>query len=77
MYLTPLFYPIDIIPENMMGIYSLNPMYQYVTFFRTLVLDGIMPSLTQFAWCFGYAFGFLGVGLLVFRKLKRNFILYI
>ena len=77
MYLTPLFYPVDIIPENLMGLYSLNPMYQYVTFFRTLVLDGAMPSLTQFAWCFGYAFGLLGIGLLVFRKLKRNFILYI
>ena len=77
MYLTPLFYPIDIIPENMMGIYSLNPMYQYVTFFRTLVLDAAMPSLTQFAWCFGYAFLFMGIGFVVFRKLKRNFILYI
>lgn len=77
MYLTPLFYPIDIIPENMMGIYSLNPMYQYVTFFRTLVLDAAMPSLMQFAWCFGYAFLFMGIGFVVFRKLKRNFILYI
>lgn len=77
MYLTPLFYPVDIIPENMMGLYSLNPMYQYVTFFRTLVLDGVMPTLVQFGWCFGYAVLFMLVGLFVFRKLKRNFILYI
>lgn len=77
MYLTPLFYPIDIIPENMMGIYSLNPMYQYVTFFRTLVLDGVMPSIAQFGWCFGYAIAFMIIGFFVFRKLKRNFILYI
>ena len=77
MYLTPLFYPVDIIPENMMGIYSLNPMYQYVTFFRTLVLDGALPTLAQFGWCFGYAVGFMALGLLIFRKLKRNFILYI
>lgn len=77
MYLTPLFYPVSIIPENMMPIYSLNPMYQYVTFFRTLVLDGTMPPLAQFAWCFGYSVVFMVIGLLVFRKLKRNFILYI
>lgn len=77
MYLTPLFYPIDIIPENMMGIYSLNPMYQYVTFFRTLVLDGVMPGIAQFGWCFGYAIAFMIIGFFVFRKLKRNFILYI
>lgn len=77
MYLTPLFYPVDIIPESLMGIYSLNPMYQYVTFFRTLVLDAAMPTLAQFAWCFGYAFLFIIIGFVVFRKLKRNFILYI
>lgn len=77
MYLTPLFYPVDIIPENMMGIYSLNPLYQYVTFFRTLVLDATMPTLAQFGWCFGYAVASMLIGFVVFRKLKRNFILYI
>lgn len=77
MYLTPLFYPVDIIPAEMMGIYAMNPMYQYVTFFRTLVLDAAMPTLAQFGWCFGYGIVFLFVGLVVFRKMKRNFILYI
>ena len=77
MYLTPLFYPVDIIPDNLMGIYSLNPMYQYVTFFRTLVLDGTLPTLAQFAWCFGYAALFMLIGFALFKKLKRNFILYI
>lgn len=77
MYLTPLFYPVSIIPENMMGLYSLNPMYQYVTFFRALVLQAAVPTAAQFAWCFGYAIVFLLIGFLVFRKLKKNFILYI
>lgn len=77
MYLTPLFYPVDIIPEQYMTLYSLNPMYQYVDFFRTLVLEGAMPSLASFGWCFGYAALFLLVGFLLFRKLKKNFILYI
>lgn len=77
MYLTPLFYPVNIIPENMMGLYSINPMYQYVTFFRTIVMDGVMPTAAQFGWCAGYAVGFMLIGLVVFRKLKRNFILYI
>ncbi|MBE6960043.1 MAG: ABC transporter permease [Ruminococcaceae bacterium] len=77
MYLTPLFYPVDIIPAEWMGVYSLNPMFQYVTFFRTLVLEGAMPSLQCFGFCFGYCVGFLLLGYAVFRKLKRNFILYI
>ena len=77
MYLTPLFYPVSIIPEKLFGIYKLNPMYQYVTFFRTLVLDATMPSLEQFLFCIGYAVGFLALGTLVFRALKKKFILYV
>jgi len=76
-YLTPLFYPVDIIPANFMGIYSLNPLYQYVSFFRTIVLDGAMPSLVQFGFCFGYAIFFLTIGFMVFRKLKKKFVLYV
>lgn len=77
MYLTPLFYPVDIIPENLMRFYKLNPMYQYVTFFRTLVLDAAMPSMEQFGFCIGYTVLFMALGLIVFRKLKRNFVLYV
>jgi len=36
-----------------------------------------MPSLQCFGFCFGYCVGFLLLGYAVFRKLKRNFILYI
>lgn len=77
MYLTPLFYTVDIIPENLMKYYQINPMYQYVTFFRTLVLDASMPTVGQFAWCIGYAVVFLVLGIGIFRKLKRNFVLYV
>ena len=52
-------------------------MYQYVTFFRTLVLGAQMPSLEQFLFCIGYAVGFLALGTLVFRALKKKFILYV
>lgn len=77
MYLTPLFYTVDIIPENLMTYYNINPMYQYVRFFRTLVLDASMPTGEQFAWCTGYAVVFMFLGLVVFKKLKRNFVLYV
>lgn len=77
MYLTPLFYPVSIIPENLFGIYRLNPMYQYVTFFRTLVLDAAAPSLEQFLFCLGYAVLFMVLGTFVFSKMKKKFIFYV
>ena len=77
MYLTPLFYPVSIIPDELFVFYKLNPMYQYVTFFRTLVLEARVPSLEGWLFAVGYAVGFLFVGTLVFRALKKKFILYV
>lgn len=77
MYMTPLFYPIDIIPEDWLDNYVLNPMYQYVTFFRTVILDAAMPTAEQFGFCIGYAVAAMVIGFVVFRKLKRNFILHV
>ena len=77
MYLTPLFYPVSIIPEKLFVFYKLNPMYQYVTFFRTLVLEARVPSLEGWLFSVGYAVGFLLIGTLVFRALKKKFILYV
>jgi ABC-2 type transport system permease protein len=77
MYLTPLFYPVNIIPEKLFPIYRLNPMYQYITFLRTLVLDAACPTFEQFAFCFGYALLFMVLGTLIFGKTKKKFILYV
>ncbi len=77
MYMTPLFYPVDIIPAEWFDLYTKNPMYQYVTFFRTVMLDAVMPSAEQFGYCIGYAMAAMAIGFLVFRKLKRNFILHV
>lgn len=77
MYMTPLFYPIDIIPQAWLDKYTLNPMYQYVTFIRTVILDAAMPTAEQFGYCIGYALVATAIGFLVFRKLKRNFILHV
>lgn len=76
-YLTPLFYSADIIPERFRPLYELNPMYHFVTFFRTLVLEARVPALSEFLWCGGYAAVFMIIGILLYRKLKKNFILYI
>lgn len=43
MYLTPIIYPETIIPENWLGLYSLNPMYWMVKMFRLPIFDGRIP----------------------------------
>ena len=44
MYLTPIFYPITIVPEQYRWLYNLNPIYLYVTIFRSAVQQGQWPN---------------------------------
>lgn len=77
MYLTPIFYPISGIPEEVLPVIMNNPMYHYITFFRDVVLYGVIPQAQTWWMCIGMSVLMLVVGLGVFRKMQRNFILYI
>ena len=76
-YATPLFYPIDILPDWMLPIMECNPMYHYVTFFREIALWGTTPSGEQILLCTFFAVATLVVGILVFRAKQSKFILYV
>lgn len=78
MYLTPLFYPEELMIENGMPfILQLNPLYHNVKYFRMLILDGTVPSLGHNLLCFIPGIVLLIVGIYVFRKRQDEFILYI
>ena len=76
-FLTPIFYPENIIPAEFLGIYRCNPMYQIVGFLRTLVLDGAAPTPEQWLFCFASAVISLVLGLWVFRRKQDRFVLYL
>lgn len=76
-YATPLFYPVDILPEWAVPIMNANPMYYYVSYFREIALYGATPSLEQTLICLAFAAGALVLGYAVFRKQEKKFILYV
>lgn len=76
-YVTPLFYPTDILAPWMFQIMQFNPMYHYVTYFRDILLYGTFPSLQSNAICFAMAAVIFVIGLIVFRKTQSKFILYV
>lgn len=78
MYLTPIFYPIEMLPDWVAWcVKHLNPMYFYVGQFRDLVYSGRMPGhLIILAGCIT-ALVMLFVGVWSFSKTQDKFILYI
>lgn len=78
MYLTPIFYPIDALPEHLQWIVKhCNPMYFYVAQFRDLIYLGTLPGWgIVLAGCVT-ALAALFVGIWSFGRSQDKFILYI
>ena len=77
MYLTPIFYPIELLEEAAPWALAFNPLYRYIGYFRELVLDGTIPGIQENIICFAIAFITLMIGLMFFYRKQDKFILYI
>ncbi len=76
-YATPIFYPISIIPAAWQPIFRLNPMFQFIDFLRTIILQGAWPSWGQWGACVLCAALPLALGLLVFRRNEHKFVFHL
>lgn len=76
-YLTPIFYPETIIPANLLPIYKLNPLYQYITFARICIIEGVSPAPGMYLQCVVSAIVILALGICVFKKHQNKFVLYV
>lgn len=76
-YATPLFYPLGILPEWMQSAELFNPMFHYVTYFRSIVMNGTIPDAGENLICLGMAAVTFAIGFLVFKASEKKFILYV
>jgi len=77
MYLTPIIYPVSIIPEWAMPFYGLNPLFHFVDYFRNLALTGTVPDLWANMVCIGFALASICIGVYVFMTKQDRYILYL
>ena len=78
LYVTPIFYPMEMLPENVRFLVEhFNPMYFYIVQFRAFVYDAGLPE-SEFVvkGCITAVF-FLLIGIVSFKKGQDKFILYI
>lgn len=67
-YVTPIFYPISIVPQQYRHLFYLNPVFSYVVVFRYLSYGGPMPSPLAFVIIGLTGVIGLSVGLAVFVR---------
>lgn len=77
MYCTPIFYPESIIPAAFLKFYHLNPLYQLVSFARCVLIDRVSPGPMSYLICLVVAIVPLVIGVWIFNRKEKDFVLYL
>lgn len=74
MYLTPIVYPVDLVPEQFVKLFYLNPMTSIVIAYRDILYYGKIPEMNMLLNAVVMGIAFLVIGQLVFSKLSKRFV---
>jgi len=72
-YGTPIVYSMDMVPASMKAILLLNPMTPIINSYRDILFYKQMPNLKDLALIIIVSIVLFNIGLVIFRKLERNF----
>lgn len=76
-FLTPVFYPIDILPGTIRPFVEINPLTQAIQMLREMILYNQIPTLGEHLMIGSITLCTLILGILVFYKKQDRFIMYI
>lgn len=77
MYGSAIFYSIDILPQHLQGLFYCNPIFVCITYFRSIVIDGVIPELWLHALLAGYAGALFLIGYYVYKRYNYKFLYYV
>ncbi len=75
-YFSAVFYRVDIFSDTAKVLFYLNPVYTYISYFRSVIIDNAVPDLRLHLLCAGYAVEMLLIGILVYKKNSSRFVYY-
>ena len=80
MYATPIIYSLSMFEEKaawLVKLMQFNPLYHYMSFVRTIILEGTSPAFSEYGICILFSAGIFTIGFLMFKKVQDKFILYL
>ncbi len=77
MYLTPIVYPLEIIPEQFLPLIKMNPLFYLVECFRLPLYNNQLPPLPMIFWAAVGAGLSFALGYLIFARKADDFIFYV
>ena len=76
-FMTPLFYPIEIIPKEFLFFFKINPLYAAVSSFRDIVLYGAFPQTKFLLYLIITSIIALVIGVFLFYRYQDEFVINI
>lgn len=74
MYVTPVLYPTDMVPDNYMWILKVNPMTPIIVAYRDILYYKQAPELATLLQAFILGVAFCIIGHFIFGKLQKGFV---
>ena len=71
-WITPIFYSSEMLPEQLRWVISINPMSCYIQYYRDVIFNGNLPSISIFAGTFLWAIVSLILGFKVFSYFEKE-----
>ncbi len=72
-FCSPIIYPLSIVPAYLMPYYRLNPITQFITIYRDIMVAGNLPSLASIIGVIFVGIAAYLVGSFAFSRLQRRF----
>ena len=77
MYVSAIFYSTKTYPDTIQKLFYLNPVYVYISYFRSIIIDGVIPSVWVHLLMLFYAAIAVAIGLLIYKKFNHKFLYYV
>lgn len=74
MYLTPVIYPVEMVPEQFVDLFYLNPMTSITIAYRDILYYGRVPEMSTLLNAVIMGIVVLIIGQITFSKLQRHFV---
>lgn len=76
-YVSAVFYTIDRFDQSVQNLFLLNPIFVYIKYFRTIVIDNVVPSLAYHGLCMLYALIAIVIGSVIYKTQNNKFLYYV
>jgi ABC-2 type transport system permease protein len=77
MFMTPIMYPMNIIPTEYLFVIKLNPMYYLIECFRMPIYEGRIPDMSMIVISAIISVVTLAIGYVVFTRNEDDFVYYV